>query len=172
MIDIILILILVSMLMDSHVVFKITKYQQSTNILFCRPSLFKFITFEFVACLLWIDAMCVFTCALLSHMLHLYGFFPSWSDLMCVVKVPISANLAPHILHSKGLFSLWITAICLLKPCFSANLASHMLHSKGISLSWKAAYVLSNHFFLPIQYHIKCIHKVWQVKLYYDLLII
>ena len=65
----------------------------------------------------------------------------------------------------KKPFFQWITAICLLKPCFSANLASHMLHSKGISLSWKAAYVLSNHFFLPIQYHMKCIHKVWQVKL-------
>ena len=79
---------------------------------------------------------------------HWKGFFPSWTNALCVFKVPFLAKLASQLLHWKGFFPSWTDSMCSFKWALRAKLASQVLHWKGFSPSWTEAWCLFKELFL------------------------
>ena len=77
-----------------------------------------------------------FAVKLESHLSHLKGFFPSWTDTTCVSKLCFCEKVTSQMLDLKGFFSTWTDSWCILKLDVCANLASQSLHSKGFFPSW------------------------------------
>ena len=66
-------------------------------------------------------------------MLHLKGFFSTWTDSWCILKLDVCANLASQSLHSKG---FWTDFLCSFIWCFCEKLALQRLHWNGFFPLW------------------------------------
>ena len=53
-----------------------------------------------------------FVVKLASQLLHLKGFFPSWIDAMCPLKMVFRAKIASQTVHLKDFVPPWIDAMC------------------------------------------------------------
>ena len=88
----------------------------------------------------WTDAMwkfkSCFRAKLDSHNWHLNGFFPSWTDAMWSIKPDLKKNLESHDWHLWGFFPSWTDAIWSIKPDFKEKLDSHLVHLNGLIPSW------------------------------------
>ena len=53
---------------------------------------------------------------------QLYGFLPSWTDAMCLVKFPFLEKLLTQIEHLNGFLPSWTNEMCLVKLPFCEQL--------------------------------------------------
>ena len=73
-----------------------------------------------ITCRTWmaffLHAICsfdlLFSAKLVSHMLHLKGFFPSWTNATWPFICPFCVKLELHMLHLNGSFPSWTDAMC------------------------------------------------------------
>ena len=62
----------------------------------------------------------------LSHHLHLWGFFLSWTAAMCFFILDFWEKHEPQREHSKGFMPSWTTKICFFKFDLSLNSLLHI----------------------------------------------
>ena len=89
--------------------------------------------------------MCIFKLPfcekLFSQYEHLYGFFPSWTEVMCIFKPFFSEKLLSHNEHLYGFFPSCLESMCIFKLPFcefesiSYSLLAFVL-SSPICLVW------------------------------------
>ena len=68
-------------------------------------------------------------------MLHLKGFFFSWTDSTCKFNLPFSANLASQISHVKGFSPVWVL-VCVVRWSLLENVRIQIRHWKGFWPVW------------------------------------
>lgn len=71
-----------------------------------------------MACLLHELMYCAYSSVLQKlalHVIHANGFFPSWTNVMCLFKLSFLPKLASQVSHVNFFLPSWINSICLCK---------------------------------------------------------
>ena len=77
-----------------------------------------------------------FKANLVSQVLHMNGFYPSWTDAIYIFKWDFDAKLVSQVSQVNGFFSWWTDLICFFVWFFYEKHVLQMLHLKGFIPSW------------------------------------